>query len=92
MKKGNNDSVYNQMQRMAELTVTMVLAGKMVRAKRLLESAEKLFLNGDYRSRNAVSNVYVYDVSTLLELHHYNVHTLLPIGLQKEYIKQINAF
>lgn len=36
MKKGNNDSVYNQMQRMAELTVTMVLAGKMVRAKRLL--------------------------------------------------------
>ena len=92
MKKGNNNSIYNHMQRMAELTIAMVLAGKLQRAKKFIESAEKLFLSGNYQSRNAVSNVYLYDVTTILELHHYNVQTLLPNILQKEYVKQINAF
>lgn len=92
MKRGHHHSVYNQMQRMAELTVMMVLSGKLIRAKKFLDAAEKLFLSGDYQSRNAVSNVYLYDVSTLLELHHYNVQSLLPVSLQREYIKQVNAF
>jgi hypothetical protein len=91
MKKGNN-SIYNHMQRMAELTVTMVLTGKLQRAKRFMESAERLFLSGNYQSRTAVSNVYLYDLTTILELHHYNVQTLLPQSLRKEYIKQINSF
>ena len=92
MKKGNNNSIYNHMQRMAELTVTLVLAGKLARAKKFMESAEKLFLSGNYQSRTAVSNVYLYDVTTILELHHYNVQTLLPSSLKKEYVKQIKAF
>lgn len=92
MKKGNNNSVYNQMQRMAELTVVMVLAGKLIRAKRFLDTAEKLFSSGNFQTRNAVANVFVYDISTILELHHYNVQSLLPVSLQKEYIKQSNAF
>ena len=92
MKKGNNNSIYNHMQRMAELTIAMVLAGKLQRAKKFMESAEKLFLSGNYQSRTAVSNVYLYDITTILELHHYNVQTLLPQNLQKEYIKQSNAF
>jgi hypothetical protein len=92
MKKGHNQSIYSQMHRMAELTIMMVLSGKLVRAGKFLDAAERLFLNGDCQSRNAVSNVYLYDVSTLLELHHYNVQSLLPVSLQKEYIKQNNAF
>ena len=92
MKKGNNNSVYNRMQRMAELTVTMILAGKLVRAKRFLDAAERLFLTGNYQTRNAVSNVYIYNVSTVLQLHHCNLQALLPANLQKEFIKQSNAF
>jgi len=92
MKNRSNNSVYDQMQRMAELTIAMVLAGKLQRAKKFINAAEKLFLSGNYQSRTAVSNVYLYDVTTILELHHYNVQTLLPQSLQKEYTKQSNAF
>ena len=88
--KSNN--VYNQMQRMADLTITMVLSGKMARAKKFLDTAEKLFLKGNFQTRNAVSNVFVYKLSTVLELHHGNLRALLPGSLHKEYVKQINAF
>ena len=80
------------MQRMAEVTVALVLAGKLIRAKKFLDVAERLFLSGKYQSRTAVSNVYLYDISTILELHRYNLQLLLPPNLQREYIKQINSF
>ena len=35
MKNWNNNSVYKQMQRMADLTIAMVLKGKLIRAKSL---------------------------------------------------------
>jgi hypothetical protein len=92
MKKGNNNGIYNQMQRMAGLTIALVLSGKIVRAKKFLDTAEKLFLNGNYQTRNAVANVFIYNISSVLELHHYNVQTLFPRTLQTEYIKQNNAF
>ena len=92
MKNRSNNSVYDQMQRMAELTIAMVLAGKLQRAKKFINAAEKLFLSGNYQSRTAVSNVYLYDISTILELHRYNLQLLLPPNLQREYIKQINSF
>lgn len=92
MKTRIKNGVYSQMQRMAGLTISMVLTGKLIRAKKLLDAAEKLFLNGNYQTRNAVSNVYVYNISAVLELHHCNVQALFPRSLQAEYIKQINAF
>ena len=90
--KSKSNSVYNQMQRMADLTVQMVLTGKMTRAKRFLDTAEKLFLSGNYQTRNAVSNIFVYKLSSVLELHHCNLRALLPGNLHREYVKQINAF
>lgn len=80
------------MQRMAELTSKMVLSGKLVRAGRFLDTAEKLFLKGNYRTRNAVSNVFIYNLSTILQLHHCDVNALFPYNLQKEYVRQSNAF
>ncbi len=90
--KNGNQSIYKQMQRLADLTTTMVLKGKLTRAKRALDAAERLFISGNYQSRNAVVNVFVYNLSAILTLHQYNLHTLLPRSLQKEYVKQINAF
>ena len=92
MKKEINNDVYNQMQRMAGLTIALVLTGKLARVKKFLDAAEDLFLNGNYQTRNAVSNVYIYNLSSMLELHHCNIQALLPRRLQAEYIKQINAF
>jgi len=92
MKKGNNHSVYNQMQRMAGLAAAFILSGKITRARKILDTAERLFLNGNYQTKNAVSNVFVYNISAILDLHRFNVQTMLPCRLQTEYIKQINAF
>lgn len=92
MKKGINNSIYSQMQRMAALTAAMVLSGRPGRAKKFLNAAENLFLNGNYQTRNAVSNVYVYNLSGMLEMHHGDIQTLFPHNLKAEYVKQINAF
>ena len=92
MKKRNSNNVYNQMHRMAELTIMTVLSGRLIRAKRLLDVAKKLFENGNYQTRNAVTNVFLYDVSSVLALRHCDLMALFPPSLQKEYIKQLNAF
>lgn len=92
MKKKNNNSVYNQMHRMAELTIITILSGKLIRAKRLIDVAAKLFADGNYQTRNAVANVFLYDVSSVLALRHCDVLALFPPSLQQEYTKQINAF
>jgi hypothetical protein len=92
MKKDKAANVYKQMQNMTELTARMVFAGNLLRAGRLLETAEKLFQTGDYRMKNAVPNVYVYDLSILLELRRSHPGRLLPANLKAEYVRQINAF
>jgi hypothetical protein len=92
MKKVNNKGIYGQMQRMAELTVTTVLDGKLVRAKKFLDAAEHLLINGNFQTRNAVFNVFLYHVSGILQLHYRNFQPLFPEKLRVEYIRQINSF
>ena len=46
---------------------------------------------GTLEIRNAVSNVYLFSVSSFMELNHINVRPLLPMSLEKEYVHQINA-
>jgi len=92
MKKHIKSGVYKQMQKFADLTITMVLKGNMTRAKKCLDAADSLLVNGNYQTRNAISNVYLYSVSAVLELHHYNLQQLFPRHLQAEYVRQINAF
>lgn len=80
------------MQKFADLTQTMILRGNISRAKKCLSIAENLFINGNKETKTAISNVYLYSVSGILELKHFNTETLLPNALRREYIKQINAF
>lgn len=80
------------MQKFADLTQTMLLRGNISRAKKCFAIAENLFINGNKETRTAISNVYLYSVSGILELQHFNTEKLLPYTLKKEYIKQINAF
>ena len=80
------------MQKFADLTQTMIVRGNISRAKKCFAIAENLFLNGNRETKTAISNVYLYSVSGMLELKHFNTEKLLPNNLKKEYIKQINAF
>ena len=92
MEKRIKAGVYKQMQKFADLTIVMILKGNMMRAKKCIDIAEILLLKGNDQTKNAIINVYLYSVSTVLELHHYNVQKLLSRNLRAEYIRQTNTF
>jgi hypothetical protein len=91
MKVQEMPNIYSQAQRFADLTKSLIKSGHLRSAKRCLQKAEALFLSGSLETRNVISNVYLYSVSTFMENHSCRIKGLLPIGLQIEYNKQINA-
>lgn len=63
----------------------------MERAKKCMTVAERLFTTGNYETKNAISNVYIFSVSTFMEFRNTSISALFPRYLKAEYIKQINA-
>lgn len=91
MKNKSNQYINSQMQRFADVTKTLIMTGNIARAKRCLEKAEDIFNNGTSEIKNAMTNVYVFSVSTFMEPHHCNIRDLFPESLRSEYRKQVNA-
>ncbi|MES2689034.1 MAG: hypothetical protein V4658_01445 [Bacteroidota bacterium] len=91
MSNKNNSGIYRQMHRFAEVTKTCIINGNIQRAKRCLETAETIFNKGNAEVRNAISNVYVFSVSSFMEIHHCNIRNLFPRALQNEYNRQVNT-
>jgi hypothetical protein len=89
--KNQVTSVYKQAERFAEITKKSIITGNIIRAKKCLTLAEKLFETGSQETRNAISNVYVYSVSSFMELKNCSISNLFPKSLKAEYIKQINT-
>ncbi len=89
--KNKVNNIYNQAERLAEITKKFIISGNIVRAKRCLSIADKLFVNGSYETKIAISNVYVYSVSTFMEFRHCSIANLFPQNLKLEYNKQINS-
>lgn len=90
MKAQSIPNIHKQAQRFADLTKTLIMSGNIQRAKQCLQKAEHIFNHGTLEVKNAITNVYVFSVSTFLELHHCNIRNLFPKSLQLEYQKQIN--
>jgi hypothetical protein len=86
-----NTSLIKKMERFANVTISSLRLGKTARTKRCLELAEELFKKGNEEMKNAVTNVYLYSVSHYLELNKYSISKLLPVGLHREYVKQVNT-
>lgn len=89
--KNEIPSSYQQAERFAEITKTFLIAGHVQRAKKCLAFAEKLLVTGSSETQNAISNVYVFSVSTFMELRHCSIANLFPQSLRAEYLKQINT-
>ena len=89
--KNQVTTIYKQADRFAEITKSAIISGNIVRAKKCLALAERLFATGSYETKNAIANVYVFSVSTFMELRHCSISNLFPKGLRIEYIKQING-
>lgn len=84
-------TIYKQAERFAEITKTAILTGNIIRAKKCLALAERLFATGSNETKIAISNVYVFSVSSFMELRHCTISNLFPKALKAEYIRQINA-
>ncbi|PJE43878.1 DUF7674 family protein [Flavobacterium sp. TBRC 19031] len=89
--KNQVNTIYQQAQRFAEITKTAIVKGNIERAKKCLAVAERLFLTGSNETQNAIANVYVFSVSTFMELRHCSISNLFPKSLKAEYLKQINT-
>ena len=75
----------------AEITKTLIRKGNILRVKKCLGVAEQLLATGNAETKNVISNIYVFSVSTFMEMHNCSIANLFPQSLRKEYIAQINA-
>lgn len=75
----------------AEITKSCIKQGNIARAKKCLDMAELLFNAGSTETKNAIGTIYVFSVSTFMELKSCSVANLFPPFLKKEYIAQINT-
>lgn len=89
--KNQVTTIYKQAERFAEITKTAIITGNISRAKKCLALAERLFATGSNETKIAISNVYLFSVSSFMEMRHCNISNLFPKSLKAEYIKQINA-
>lgn len=91
MKARTKQTIYQQTQRFAELTIKLIQAGHVKLAKRCLQEADYALKTGTSEVKNVISNIYVFSVTSFMELHRCNIKELLPPTLQFEYYKQVNA-
>jgi hypothetical protein len=84
-------TVANKAVQFAEITKAFIRQGHIARAKKCLDIAELLFATGSNETKNAIGNIYVYSVSTFMELRNCTVAKLFPPQLKQEYISQVNA-
>lgn len=84
-------TIYRQAERFAEITKTAIITGNINRARKCLALAERLLVNGNNETRIAITNVYVFSVSSFMELRHCSISNLFPNSLKAEYIRQINS-
>lgn len=91
MKIKSKPNIYKEAQRLADITKKLIQTGHVKLAKRCIQEAENIFRNGSSEVKNAISNIYVFSISSFLELQHGKVKELFPPSLQSEYLKQVNA-
>ena len=84
-------TIYKKAERFAEITKRAIIAGNINRAKKCLALAERLLTTGSNETKIAISNVYLFSVSSFMEMRHCNISNLFPKSLKAEYIKQINT-
>lgn len=89
--KNQISSIYIKTERFAEITKSAIISGNLERAKKCMSVAERLFTTGNYETKNAISNVYIFSVSTFMEFRNFSISAVFPKQLKDEYLKQINA-
>ncbi len=93
-KTENVADVYKAMQCFAGFTKSLVYKGDFKEVKHCFHVAEKLLKHGNNTVINAIENVYLYSLSSILDLTNplsLKVKDLLTDSLMKEYRRQVGA-
>lgn len=91
MKTVKPSGAYKQMQRLAMVTKKAIANGNWQRAEKCVRVADELMQHGTLEFKNAVRNVYVFSVSSFLELNHLQVHGFFTPALSNEYHSQTHT-
>ena len=70
---------------MAVRTKSLLASGHIEKARQLIDQAAEMYRHGDILTRNLVSNVYVFSISSYIELYDKNLLKLLPDDLKREF-------
>ncbi len=88
------NNIYKAMQCFAGFTKSLVYKGDFKEVKHCFHVAEKLLKHGNNTVINAIENVYLYSLSSILDLANplsLKVKGLLTDSLMKEYRRQVGA-
>lgn len=94
MKKNKQTSIYKRMQKFADLTNVLIAERNIGRVKKAFSIAEEFLRTGNNELKNAVLNVYLYSISSNLELQDEEgrkIINYLPGLLKQGYNNQILA-
>jgi len=89
--RNQNLTLHKKAERFADITKQLIINGNVARAKKMLAYAEKLLINGNKETQNLISNVFVFSISTFLEVRNCSISNLFPPALKADYIHQVNA-
>lgn len=79
------------MSRLAAITIDYLIKGNSNRVNDCLAIAEHQLRTGTTEMKNAVSNGFLFSLTSFLECRRATLRIVLPDLLKKEYIKQINS-
>lgn len=82
-------TVYERAERFAGITKAAIASGNIRRTEKCLLLAERLFISGSNETKNAITNVYVFSVSSFMELYRFSIAQLFPASLKDAYLKQV---
>jgi len=91
-RKADSTNVYKTIQYFADFTKQLIQNGNLKEVKHCFNVAEKMLENGNNTVKNAIENVYVYSLGTVVALSSLKTNQLKKIfngSLRKEYNKQV---
>lgn len=93
-KLSNSNNIYKTMECFVDFTKLLICKGNLKEVKHCFNVAEKMLENGNNTVKNAIENVYVYSLGTVVALSTLTTNQLKEIftgSLRKEYNKQVCA-
>ena len=85
-------NIYVSVKCFAEFTMSLIKSGKLLEVKGCFNLAERLLMEGNKSVKNAIENVYVYSVSSLIDFSSplsNKIKAIMNKGLITEYKRQI---